>query len=62
MLLKKNSILIFFLKKSFPFFGGVPTILDEDGKEKEGVEVDQGYLVKLRLILVFICNKKKLFL
>ena len=37
----------FFLQnKSFPFFGGVPTILDEDGKEKEGVEVDQGYLVR----------------
>ena len=39
--------IIFFLQnKSFPFFGGVPTILDEDGKEKEGVEVDQGYLVR----------------
>jgi len=30
---------------SFPFFGAVPAIMDEDGKEKEGVEVDQGYLV-----------------
>lgn len=30
---------------SLPFFGAVPVIVDEDGKEMTNVEVDQGFLV-----------------